>query len=450
MRTSAVSLSPMTATSTGILSRRHALDLDSRHPPRRAFHGGVGPPGLDPPDRVVVQIGPVEPLGEQRRQVLLRDLLGDGAECRFIDVLVFPPVVEGAQDPVHRLVTHHVAELVKEQLTARVDRDVVRDEVAVGLRHEARRLRHLIEIELQDVRLVARVQAGPAHRLPEPAGLEAGEAFVEPSLPPLVVRQQTHRVVVAELVDDQPLVGGAVVDHHRELGAAAFDPVHVGDLRPAERAVELVQPGQRVLGALDRDPTPALLVAGLIEHVDGDVAEVAALVAIVRVHRHGEVVHLLGVPADLLSPLFRSLARVRRRSAGSVVVTLVFDRTARCLIRVLPAGIATDRHAGGTHDLVGREVEVHQERAELAVELAGGIQRVLLPAEAVVDHDLGIPLGEIEPAPLPPLPARHRRRPGVPLHVTRSSRPAREGAAARTAQPCCRARRDRSPRPLAP
>ena len=120
---------------------------------------------------------------------------------------------------------------------------------------------------------------------------------------------------MAQLVDDEPLVGRAVVDHHRELGAAALDPVHVGELRPAERAVELVQPGERRLGALDRDAAaPGLLVARLVEHVHRDVAEPAALVPVRRVERHGEVMHPLRVPEEPLAAGLGAGAGVGRRA----------------------------------------------------------------------------------------------------------------------------------------
>ena len=69
-------------------------------------------------------------------------------------------------------------------------------------------------------------------------------------------------------------------------------------------------------------------------------------------------------------------------------------------------GIAADRHAGGANHLIGGDIEIHQERAELPVELSGRIERMLFPAVAIVDHHLGVPLGEVEAPALTPLAAR--------------------------------------------
>ncbi len=121
-------------------------------------------------------------------------------------------------------------------------------------------------------------------RLEVPARLKAREALVEKPLAPLIVGEDTHRVVVAELVDDQAEAGAAVHDHHREFGAAAFDTVDVGDLGPGELAVERVEPGEGGFGAPNRDPVPPrCAVAGLVEDVDDDVAVTALFVVVIGI-----------------------------------------------------------------------------------------------------------------------------------------------------------------------
>ena len=108
--------------------RRDALDLDSRHPARRAFHGGVGPPGLDPADRSrpgrsrgatgrTASTGPASRPPRRRRKCASSTCLYFHRSSKVLRI---------------RCIVH-VAELVKEQLTARVDRDVVRDEVLLLL-----------------------------------------------------------------------------------------------------------------------------------------------------------------------------------------------------------------------------------------------------------------------------------------------------------------------------
>ena len=194
--------------------------------------------------------------------------------------------------------------------------------------------------------------------------------------------------------------------------------MHVGDLRPAERAVELVQPGERGLGPLDRHAAaPGGVVARLVEHVHRHLAEAAAFVAVGGVERHREVMHPLGVPAEPFAARRRSVAGVGRRCRGAIVVALVFDGAILGAVGALPAGVAADGDARGAHDLILGHVEVHGEARELAVELARGHERVLLPAQLVVDHDLGIPLGEVEAAAGASLAARCGRGARVPAHV---------------------------------
>src|SRR5437879_8776382 len=98
------------------------------------------------------------------------------------------------------------------------------------------------------------VAGGLTVGLEEPARLKTRQAFVEIALAPLVVGEHAHRVIVAELVDDQAEARPTVHDHHREFCAATLDAMHVRDLRPAELAVQRVEPRERHLGAMDRYP----------------------------------------------------------------------------------------------------------------------------------------------------------------------------------------------------
>src|SRR6266516_6128395 len=146
------------------------------------------------------------------------------------------------------------------------------------------------QVQEQDLAFDTRISRPFAVRLEKPAGLEAGESFVEPSFAPLVVRKDAHRVVVAQLVYDEAEAGAAVHDHHREFGAAPFDAVHVGDLRPCEFAVQRIEPGERHLRAYDSNAlSPRRAVAGLVEDTHHDVLVAAFLVAVTGVERAREM-----------------------------------------------------------------------------------------------------------------------------------------------------------------
>src|SRR5207248_9879014 len=99
------------------------------------------------------------------------------------------------------------------------------------------RLAPPIQIPKQDFALHAGITRALAVGLEEPARLKAGEALIEKPFAPFVIGENAHRVIVAELVDNQTDAGPAVHDHHREFGAATFDAMDVGDLRPGELAV---------------------------------------------------------------------------------------------------------------------------------------------------------------------------------------------------------------------
>ena len=139
--------------------------------------------------------------------------------------------------------------------------------------------------------------------------------------------------------------------------------------------------------------------------------------------------HVLRVPAQALAPGGRSGAGVGRGGSRTVVLPLVVHRPRRILVHPFPPGITAHRNAGRPDHLIFGDVEVHQVAAELAVKFARWHQRGFLPAEPVVDHDLGIPLGEIEAAALAALPPGKGRRPGIPGHLDHHgvSRPQRRG-----------------------
>ena len=126
--------------------------------------------------------------------------------------------------------------------------------------------------------------------------------------------------------------------------------------------------------------------------------------------------HLLRVETDAFAA--RSDLATLMRGAWSVVpVALVVDFERGVGLRVCPARVPLDRHACGADHLVLRQVQRDLVGGELAVELAGWIERVIFPAVLVVHHDFRIPLREVE-APAPPsLPPRQRRGAGLPRDV---------------------------------
>src|SRR5881628_3615743 len=105
--------------------------------------------------RIIDQRRPVQPLAEQPLQVLPRDLFRHLPERCLVHVLELPAGVVGAQDAAHRLVTHHVAQLLVEQLRLVVHHLIVGREIAEPLAHHRDGLAPALEIELQHVRLEA-------------------------------------------------------------------------------------------------------------------------------------------------------------------------------------------------------------------------------------------------------------------------------------------------------
>ena len=152
-------------------------------------------------------------------------------------MLETPACVVGAQNLAHDIIAHDVAQLLVEQLPLCVNHRVVGQKVAVALADHRDRLAPPIQVPKQDFALHAGITRALAVGFEEPAGLKAREALIEEALAPFVVGENAHRVIVAELVNNQPDAWATVHDHHREFGAATFDAMHVGDLRPGEFAV---------------------------------------------------------------------------------------------------------------------------------------------------------------------------------------------------------------------
>src|SRR5438552_18438936 len=100
-------------------------------------------------------------------------------------------------------------------------------------------------------------------------------------------------------MDDEAETRAAFHDHHWEFGTTVLYAVDVRDLRPRELAVQRIEPGERSLGPLDRDPlSPRCAVAGLIQDMHDDVLVAALLVAVLGVQGEGEVVDGIGVESD--------------------------------------------------------------------------------------------------------------------------------------------------------
>ena len=265
-------------------------------------------------------------------------------------------------------------------------------------------------------------------RLEEPPLLEVTESLVEPSFAPLVVGELPHDVLVPRLVDDEAEGRAAVHDHHREFGSAALDAMHVGELGPLVLPEQRVEPGQRHDGIPDGDPLPPRsTVARLVQHAHHRIAVATLLVHVRRIQGKGEVMNLLGAKTDAFAP--RCHLPALMRGAWCVVpVALIIDSECGVDLRCFPARVAFHRDARGADHLVLGELEHDVVRGELAVELAPGIERVVLPTVAVVHHDLGIPLREIEaPAPAPLAP-RQRGKARQPIDVDRERIAGDEGA----------------------
>ncbi len=201
--------------------------------------------------------------------------------------------------------------------------------------------------------------------------------------------------------------------------------VQVGDLRVRVRPEHALQERQRVLLALHHLTVPPLgFVAGPIQNVDGHAAIVeSTLVHVVRRRRPGEMVYAPGQESHTLVSGRHLHTRCGRRRA----VVIVPSGDTSPLQHTLPAGITLHHHRAGAEDLVVADDDGDIVGAELAVELSGGDERVVLPSAPVVDRHAGIPLREIVLAAAPPLPPWHGGRARVPCEVHAERVPRKQG-----------------------
>src|ERR1700694_1454640 len=295
-------------------------------------------------------------------------------------MLEAPARVIGPQDAAHHVVPDHIAQLLVEELRLGIDHHVVRGEVAVALADHRDRLAPALDVPEEDVALYARVRGALALGFEVPPRLEARESLIEPSLAPLIVGEDAHRIVVPDLVHDQADAGAAVHHHHGKLGAAGFDTMHLGDLRPGEFSKQLVEPAERHFSAAHGGtPAPGDAVARLVERAHDDVAVAAFFVDVGGIQGEREVVDGVGIKANAFSgrPYLPTPVRGPR---CAVPVALVIDPQVPIGLGLLPAGITFDRHAGRAAHLVLREIERHVEARELAVEFLPPRARTRFPA----------------------------------------------------------------------
>ena len=172
-------------------------------------------------------------------------------------MLELPARVVLPENLLHGLVTDHVAELVVEELRLRVDHHIVGREVAKLVAHGADRLRPSVQVEVEDEPPYPRIRVEAGHVLLEiPCRLEAREALVEEPLLPLVIGEDSHQVVVADLVQNQAEAGAPIHHDHGELGSATLDAVHVRHLWPRIGTEQFVQPAKRLLSSPHRNADP--------------------------------------------------------------------------------------------------------------------------------------------------------------------------------------------------
>src|SRR5256884_2410060 len=384
-----------------------ALSLHGHHGAPAPVRGGEPVP-LDPTQPVVDERRRVEPLTEQPFQILARHLLGHAAERVLVYLLQLPASEVLAQDAPHRLVAHHVAQLLVEQLRLAVDHFLIDEKIAKLLAHGGDRLAPALEIEPQHAGLESVVCRWAAVRLEEPAFLEIAEPLVEPTLAPLVVGELAHDVLVPRLVHDEADRCAPVHDHHGELGPATLDAVHVGELGPLILPEQRVEPRERQDGVLDGLPLPpGGAVARLIQHPHHRLTIAPLLVDVVRIERESEMMDVFGPKADALPARSDTHRRTPgSRERGAVPLALIVDPEILVRFRVVPARVSLHRNPSSADYLVLWQIEHDVERGELAVELATRIERMVFPAVAVVHHHLGIPLREVEAPPLAPLAPR--------------------------------------------
>src|SRR5215207_4843998 len=91
-----------------------AYDLNGRDPAPPRCPATLLLRLLHPSNRVVVQLRGVQPLGEEHREIAVRDLLRYLPKSGFIDVLELPALVKGLEDAMHGVIADDVAKLLEE------------------------------------------------------------------------------------------------------------------------------------------------------------------------------------------------------------------------------------------------------------------------------------------------------------------------------------------------
>ena len=237
---------------------------------------------------------------------------------------------------------------------------------------------------------------------------------------------------MARLMGDESHAGTGIHDDHGKLRRATVDAVEVGDLRPGVRSEQFVQPPQRIYRAVDRNAVaPRRLFTGQVENPNHYIVEPSLFVNVVGIDGPGEVMDVLGVEPNALSPgptyaapsLLPTPSSPGGREEGGIPLPLVVDAQVRIGRRPFPPWIAFNRHARRPNNLIFRQVERHIVRRELAVELARRQERPILPPVPVVHHHSRVPLRKVVPATTTPLSPRYGTEPGEPrdLHRRRIS-----------------------------
>ena len=397
---------------------------------------------------VVQQSGTAQPLIEEPAEVRAVRTLGRRAHRALVDMPERPPVVVVAQKRYEGAVAHQIAQVAVHDRGAIVDHVVIDGELAEIRRVAADRLgaAHHLDSQLGEIGGVRfrhgdhvlaitrpactrRRRYHPAlivlgRKLLRPPALILGQPFVHPRRTPFVVRENSIGVDVPELVRDEPERRAAIHDHHRKLGAASIDAMHVADLRVGVRPVETLEPIEGVERSLYGEPTaPGCFVPRFVEDIHADgvvrgetprgrvVLEVdPAFIDVGRRRGPGEMVHVFGVEAHGSF----TVGGNDDRSIRDTPIGFCWHPWRARLRHSLPTRVAAHDDPGRSDDLIIAGDDRHVERAKLTIQFAGRNQCVGLPAAAVVDGNLGIPLREIIRSTAATLPPRNDGRPRVP------------------------------------
>ena len=322
-----------------------------------------------------------------------------------------PPALDvGMDDRPERLVSDRVSKRPEKERRAHVRHRAEAVLELVGRRRDALRVSPAVETDNAPAEAVPhallaeeRIGEGafvgfpegaePLFRAPEDGVIR--ESLVEPRLGALVVPEGRVEIVVGELVNNEPFVGGAVHGEHRILHAAAHHAVDNAGLRIGVGPRVLLEPLHRAQPPGEGRIGPCA-VPGIEEAHD-------AVAVVERVLDHEARRGAPGEVVDVLRPELHRfhggrLHRVGLRAAGpglsgpgepSAGMAAAAPRDV-----LLPAGIARNGHARRGDDVSLRQRDRHVEGAELAVEFAHPVL-VGVPAILIVDDHLGIPLGDV-------------------------------------------------------